>query len=400
MKLTVSAALLAALAVAAPVPAPDPVLDFSGPPGSAKPALTTTPSGGLLATWFEPRDSGRFALRLAARNAGRWSTPVTVAESERFFVNWADFPGAVETSGGRWIVYWLEKTAAKSYAYHIRVSSSGDRGKSWSAPATAHSDRSDTEHGFVAMLPRPGGSGGGGADLVWLDGRQNADSARAGMALAAGSIDAEGRTQPDALIDALVCDCCQTALARTSDGLIAAYRNRTPEEVRDIHVIRQLNGRWTSPARVAEDGWVYRACPVNGPSLAAQGKTVVIAWYTGANNTPRVKLAWSADAGASFAAPVQVDDGSPLGRSEVELAADGSALAIWLEKTGAAAEWRLKRIGPDGKTLARWTIGTVPPTRDAGFTRAARLGGDLYIAWSDRSEQGGVRIHRLEGVAR
>ena len=145
----------------------DPVLDFQGPAGSGKPFLTRTAAGGLLATWFEPRGGQRNALRVAERRAGRWNAAVTVAEREDFFVNWADFPSVIESGDGKWLVHWLQRTAAKPYAYHVRVTSSPDRGRSWSAPATVHGDRSDTEHGFVAMVPRPGG----GADLVWLDGR-------------------------------------------------------------------------------------------------------------------------------------------------------------------------------------------------------------------------------------
>jgi len=386
---------VAATLLAAPAPSPTPTLEFSGPPGSAKPFLTATPSGGLLATWFEPRDSGLFALRIVNRREGRWSTPATVTLRPNFFVNWADFPSAVETADGRWIVHWLEKTATKSYAYHIRLSVSADRGASWSEPVTPHSDRSTTEHGFVAMLPRPSG----GADLIWLDGRQTAQvgggTERGSMALAAGVIDGSGRVLADTILDRRTCDCCQTALARSALGLIAAYRDRSDAEVRDIAIIRQVNGRWTQPAPLAVDGWVYRACPVNGPSIAADGQQVAVAWYTGAGETPRVKLARSSDAGARFDRAVQIDDGSPLGRAELELLPDGAVLAIWLEQVGDRAEWRAKQIRKDGRIGGRWTVGEVPATREAGFARAARLGKDLYVAWTAAGAQGGIRIHRL-----
>jgi len=397
MRVTRLTPLLALLALGSSAGPPDAALDFSGPPGSAKPFLTATPSGGLLATWFEPRDSGRFALRIASRRQGRWSAPATVAERPNFFVNWADFPSAIESQDGRWIVHWLEKTATKSYAYHIRLSVSADQGASWSEPVTPHSDRSATEHGFVALLPRPSG----GADLIWLDARQMAqpdsgtEGHRGSMALAIGAIDAGGRIEHDAILDPKTCDCCQTALARTSTGLIAVYRDRSDAEIRDIAVIRQVNGQWTQPVPVAVDGWVYRACPVNGPSVAAEGRQVAVAWYTGADGAPRVKLARSADAAASFSAPLRMDDGDPLGRSEVELLPDGSVLVLWLEKVRERAEWRAKLVGRDGRIRARWTVGEVAATREGGFSRAARLGKDLYVAWTSPGPQGGVRIHRL-----
>jgi hypothetical protein len=378
----------------APLPqAPQP--EFSAPPGSAEPFLTATPNGGLLATWFEPRVGELKALRIAERRDGRWSEPVTVAERPEFFVNWADFPSVAATADGRWVVHWLEKTATKAYAYHIRMSTSADRGRSWTAPVTPHADRSPTEHGFVAMLPRPAG----GVDMVWLDGRQTTDTAAHGghgpMALAGGALDASGKVLPDALLDTRVCDCCQTALARTSEGLVAVYRDRSEAEVRDISVVRQVNGRWTAPAKVASDGWTYRACPVNGPSIAAREKEVAVAWFTSADGTPRVKLARSADAAASFGAPLTVDDGNPLGRTDVEMLPDGSVLVTWLEIVGDQAEWRIKRFDTGGKVTARWTVGSAPRTRQAGFARTALAGGDLFVAWTAPGPTGGVRVQRL-----
>jgi hypothetical protein len=295
----------------------------------------------------------------------------------------------LEGSDGTWFAHWLEKTAAKSYAYHIRTSVSADRGKTWSSPVTPHTDSSATEHGFVAMAPRSDG----GADLLWLDGRQTAD--RGPMALVGGSLDRTGRAIGESILDARVCDCCQTALARTSEGLIAVYRDRTETEIRDISVVRQVKGKWTAPARLAEDGWHYRACPVNGPAVAAIEKQVVVAWFTGADSTPRVKLSRSENAGAGFGRPVQVDDGSPLGRTDVELLRDGSALVTWLELAGDRAEWRVKRFGVDGRVMTRWTISSVPRTREAGFARTALVGEDLFVAWTASGEAGGVRVNRV-----
>ncbi|NOT08990.1 MAG: exo-alpha-sialidase [Gemmatimonadales bacterium] len=383
-----SATVLAAFLPARPADPPD----LAGPPGSVEPSLSSTARGGLLATWFEPRGEGRWALRIAERSRERWAAPLTVVEGDRFFVNWADFPSAAETVDGRWIVYWLEKTAAKAYAYHVRVSTSTDRGRSWSAPTSPHSDTSATEHGFVAILPGEEG----GAELIWLDGRQTADPKAPGaMALAWTMIGRDGKPGPDAILDSRVCDCCQTAIARTTQGPVVVYRDRTEGEVRDMSIVRRVDGRWTAPAPVARDGWVYKACPVNGPSVAALGTKVAVAWFTGVDSTPQVKLARSDDAGATFGRATRVDDGNPLGRAEIELLPDGSALVVWLEIVGEAAEWRVKRIDQNGRVLARWVIGSAPRTRAAGFARAALASGHLFVAWTEPGERGGIRVQRV-----
>src|SRR6185436_10503057 len=90
---------------------------------------------------------------------------------------------------------------------------------------------------------------------------------------------------------------------------------------------------WSSPKPVHQDNWQINGCPVNGPSVAARNHQVVVAWYTGVNNSPRVKAAFSNNTGASFESPIDVDEGDAQGRVDVVLLADGSALVCWLAGT-------------------------------------------------------------------
>ena len=39
---------------------------------------------------------------------------------------------------------------------------------------------------------------------------------------------------------------------------------------------------------------------------------VVVAWFTAAKGSAQVKVAFSADAGATFSAPIRIDDGTPV----------------------------------------------------------------------------------------
>ena len=103
---------------------------------------------------------------LPAFDGRTWSAPGTIRESDKFFVNWADFGSLAETAEGVWVAHWPEKTAALPYAYHVMVSTSRDRGRSWTTPRRLHEDTSATEHGFVAVNAGPAGT-----DLLWLDGR-------------------------------------------------------------------------------------------------------------------------------------------------------------------------------------------------------------------------------------
>ncbi|MEK7380096.1 MAG: sialidase family protein, partial [Gemmatimonadota bacterium] len=141
--------------LAAPiVGAPSDTLEFKAPTGTVTPNLAVGAGGRTILTWLEPNPSGSAALRFAVRTAGRWSAPATIVENDRFFVNWADFPSLIETADGQWVVHFLEKTEAKPYAYHVRLMTSKDQGRTWSAPSTAHDATSPTEPGVVAMVPR------------------------------------------------------------------------------------------------------------------------------------------------------------------------------------------------------------------------------------------------------
>lgn len=391
------ALLLTAACAREPVPATDPILELAGPPGSGKGFLSATRDGGAILSWFEPTQGEASALRVALRRDGAWSEPRTVAEHDRFFVNWADFPSVVETTDGRWVVHFLEKTAPRPYAYHVMLTTSSDQGRTWSTPVRAHADTSATEHGFAEM--RAGADGT--VDLVWLDGQAMGGEHGGPMQLRHGVLRADGTLGAEAVLDTMTCECCQARLVRTASGLVATYRNRSPEEVRDIGVVRWADGRWQEPTLVADDGWVHRACPVNGPALGADGDRVGLAWYTQGDATPRVMFAWSSDGGASFADPVRLDAGSPVGRPDMVIEADGSALVAWLEGVGERdAEWRLVRVAPDGSLGEPTLVYATANARSTGFLRLAWAGPDLLATLTAVGDSGGVRVLRLVPPAR
>lgn len=372
-------------------------VELTLPAGSGEPNLAATNAGEAVLTWHEPMDDGRSALRLAVRTGGTWSAPVTVVERDDFFVNWADFPSLVELEDGTWMVHWLQKVGPATYAYHVKLAMSRDRGATWSAPVVPHRDDSPQEHGFVSMAALPGGA----AALIWLDGRHmTADHGEHGgdMSIRTTTVAADGSSGDDLLLDDRTCECCQTALVRARSGLVAAYRDRSADEVRDIAIVRQVDGVWTAPTLVADDHFVYPGCPVNGPQLAAMGDTVAIAWFAAPDGAARVQVAFSFDGGATFGTPVRVDLGDPLGRVDIEVLSDGSALAVWVERTETAAAILARRVRPDRSTDAEWQVAPTAESRASGFPRMVRLGDEIVIAYRLVGEDGGVRVRTVRRV--
>ncbi len=362
-------------------------------PGSLAPQLSPAAGGGLYLTWIQPRPEGGHAVRLAARRDGMWGAASTIVETDSLFANWADRPGVTELADGTLLAHWLARTAGATYAYEIRLAHSRDGGLTWGPPVVPHGDRSPVEHGFVSASPL----GSGGALLLWLDQRESLglEEGKSRMTLRGTLAGADGGVAPDTRVDDLVCDCCPTAMAVTASGVVAAYRDRTEDEIRDIAVVRWTPAGWSEPRVASADGWRYAACPVNGPALSARGDSVALAWFTAGGDDPRVLLARSTDGGRSFGPPVRVDDGRAEGRADVLLLAGGDVLVSWIRGAPPRGEVRLRRVGRDGTPGRVWAVTPDEAIPARSFPRLAQAGGDLVLAWREAGEPGGIRVARV-----
>lgn len=361
--------------------------------GAAEPFLFAARDGSVLMSWIE-----NGSVRVSRYRKGSWSPPSTVVANKDLFVNWADFPSVVEMRDGTLLAHWLQKSGSGTYAYDVRFSRSRDGGKTWSKPAILHDDGTQTEHGFASLVPdasRPL------VHAVWLDGRKmqghgHDDHGDGGdMTLRYATIDAEGKVTNGAELDGRTCECCTTAMAATRQGIVAAYRDRSPAEIRDISVVRSTPAGWTKPVPLHADGWTINGCPVNGPQLDARGDDVVALWHTGAANQPRVYAAFSRDAGATFGKPVRVDAGAPTGRVDVTMLPDGSAFATWIDGAGTDTAFVARRIRRDGTTGPVVTVARSSSARGAGFPRAAQSGDATYVAWTELQPEKRIRIARV-----
>ncbi len=205
------------------------------------------------------------------------------------------------------------------------------------------------------------------------------------------AIDADGKLSDEAVLDERICECCQTSAALTSEGPVAVYRDRSEREVRDIHFVRRQGADWSAPRPIHADNWEINGCPVNGPSIAADGRKVAVAWFTGEGNSPRVQIAFSGDAGATFGTPVRVDDGEAMGRVDVVMLADGSALVCWMAGGAEGGANKVRRVGPDGALGPVSIIARSDVSRASGFPRMARLGDTVHFAWTQFGKPSRVR---------
>ena len=364
---------------------------------SREPELNVAPDGRIILSWIEKVGEKRYALRTATRDQTGWNEPQTVAQGENWFVNWADFPSVIGLKNGSLAAHWLVKSGTGTYAYNVNIALSNDGGKTWSQPIVPHLDNTQTEHGFVSLLPLSDGRVG----AIWLDGR-NMEGMKddhgedkplpVNMTLRYAAIDENGKISDDAQLDERVCECCQTSAALTSDGVIAIYRDRSESEVRDIYSVRGEGSSWTPPRSVYADNWEINGCPVNGPSVAADGRNVVVAWYTGAGATPHVKVAFSTDAGASFGNAIEIDEGETQGRVDVLLLPDSSALVCWLSGNAEGGAIQVRRVRANGALGPPSVIAKTDISRSSGFPRMARFGNEIFFAWTEFGKPSKIRM--------
>ncbi len=356
--------------------------------GAAEPNLFTAADGRVVLSWLEPVAGRTHALRLSIRGSdGAWSAPREVTRRDDLFVNWADFPSVVLLPDGRLLAHWLQRNGSATYAYEVRMSESRDEGATWSESVTPHRAGIQAEHGFVSILPE-----GSGARVFFLDGGAgilaggHAASGGHGVPMSfSANVWGQGTDESSkTLIDSRVCDCCATASAMTSRGPVAIYRDRsdgTPE-IRDIAITRLVDGAWTTPALVHADNWEVNFCPVNGPAIVASGDTVAVAWFTAARDTSKVLVAYSTDAGATFAAPIRVDDGTPAGRVGLQWL-DGAAYVSWLERGNADTAFvKLRRVDRGGAAGPALVVSESKGMRSSGFPRLTRSANGFLMAWT------------------
>lgn len=366
---------------------------------SSLPRLFTNSQGETYLSYVERTPEKVAKLFFSKLENGQWATPQLISEGDNWFVNWADFPSVIENNS-RMAAHWLQKSEAGTYDYDVRVAFSNNSGKDWGESIVAHNDGIAAEHGFVTMLPLDNQR----TFMTWLDGRNTKsgshDAHESGhgagaMTLRAAIFDKNGKTVEEWELDNRVCDCCQTTAAKTDNGIIVVYRDRSENEIRDMSVVRLINREWTKPEPLLVELWKMPACPVNGPSVTAQGNQVAVAWFMAKEGTPEVKLAFSKDGGATFDHPIIVSQMSTSGRVGTTTLNNGNVLVSWLENVGEMASIKLAEYSPSGALISKKTIAETTAARASGFPVITSNGDDVYMAWTQSEGQSTIKTAKI-----
>jgi hypothetical protein len=309
-----------------------------------------------------------------------------VASGTDWFLSPVDAPSVLRLSTGTLVADWFVATNLQAEAYDTLMSYSKDGGRTWVPSFKPHRDKTKSQHGFATLFELPDA----GVGVVWLDGRDQdkhtKDPEKFEMYLRYTSFDPTWKQSADVEVNRRVCECCQTAAVLTPDGVVAAFRDRSDKEIRDIAVSRLDNNTWTDAQIVHADNWEIDSCPVNGPAISARGRDVAVAWFTAKEDQGHAYAAFSHDAGRTWTAPVRLDVKESIGRVDIELLDDGSAAATWVEFADERQRFMTRRVEASGATSAPLVIAGTGAGRVTGYPRVARRQGELVFAWTENAK--------------
>ena len=126
------------------------------------------------------------------------------------------------------------------------------------------------------------------------------------------------------------------------------------------------------------------------------GASVAVAWFTAADDRPRVQVAFSGDSGAHFEDSVVLDDSNPLGRVDVVMDNHGRAIVSWLAVDEQAGQVRLRVVDPAGGRSDPVQIGGTGAGRASGVPRLVATDTHVYVAYLELSEAGEARLRVRE----
>tara|TARA_B110000305_G_scaffold228213_1_gene277745 strand:- start:241 stop:1446 length:1206 start_codon:yes stop_codon:yes gene_type:complete len=337
----------------------------------------------LLMSWIQNKDS-IVSLKYSKFNGINWTAPTEIISGSDWFVNWADFP-AIADNNGSVLTNILKKSAEGTYTYDIHLQLYSKQKNTWKNNILLNQDGIKSEHGFVSMLPYNNDS----FFVTWLDGRTlvGVPKENEQMTLRAAFIDAEGEISNDILLDDKTCECCNTAATMTANGPVVAYRDRSDTEIRDISIVRFVNGNWTAPKNVYQDHWEIPGCPVNGPAIDSFNDAVALAWFTAENDNPRIQVSFSENQGETFGLQYRVDNGNAIGRVDVVMIDQNNAVVSWMEPDGIDTLIQILKVSSNGEKNMPITITKTRSERSSGFPQLEVVGDKLYLAWTSLEDK-------------
>ena len=285
--------------------------------GYTMPLLTQTPKGDIMLSWTEKDEQGVTALCFSiSKDKGKTFSEKKVIYSGTgvsnnrlfrakvlakkdgglvaVFTNRADAPpptaqtqpqaqqGQPQGGGGRG----GRGGGGGGRGGALVYCESKDGGTTWTSPKNVDTDPSQGMRGFFDAVVL---SNDEIAVAYLKDVKNSTKQEERDLRLA---ITKNGVFQAEKLLDPVVCDCCNINLLVDANGALNVFYRDNNDDIRDFARMTSTdNGAtFSKPQIVYNDGWKIAGCPHNGAISSTNGKTTLVAWYSGVEKESGFRL--------------------------------------------------------------------------------------------------------------
>lgn len=335
--------------------------------------------------WLVDAANGHVRLRHSDDLGKRFSAATLVnAVAEPIYAEGENRPKLAFGAQGEIYVSWSQPRA-KPWSGYVRFARSLDGGAHFSAPITVHRDRADITHRFDALAV----DGQGRVLLAWIDKRDQVAATAAGKPYLGAAIyyswsdDRGASFVAERQLAAHSCECCRIALARASDGSVAAFfRAVFGDNIRDhAYALLRTDGHRPTVERATFDGWHIAGCPHHGPGLAiAADGTRHAVWYE-AKDRPTI---WYGQLRpGQQPAHAQVIAGA--GASHADVAVLGSTVWVAWNQISADGDALMLRRSTDGGVHFDAATTLASSHVAVGEPQLLLRGQHAYVGWNTAS---------------
>ena len=117
--------------------------------------------------------------------------------------------------------------------------------------------------------------------------------------------------------------------------------------------------------------------------LALRDTRIAIAWYTAANETAKVNVAFSDDIGKTFSDPVRIDLSMPMGRVDIEWINDKEVIVSWIESGEKTSNIFARKVNIDNEPSKEILVERIPPGRISGYPQMEMTRDKVLFAWTE-----------------
>ena len=365
-----------------------------GTKGAVKPRLAVSPNGmvSVMAVYGE-EGSQVLGLTMSHDGGDTFGPMVPISgTTAKIKAHGENTPSLVQLPMASYAL-WQESSAGGTSIMFARAAGMAQK---FDAPISILDKQTPSFSGFSNLGVAPNGD----IYAVWFDGRDKAEPAGTFSVYMAKSTDKGATFSKNMKIAAGACPCCRPSIAFGQNGdVYVAWRKVYEGDVRDVVVATSHDHGTTfsEPVKVSDDHWVIHACPDSGPAMLADGKRLVVAWFTEASGKQEIRLSTSTDGARTFAKAVVasrkvLDPNHPV----LSRSSDGAVLLAFQ----ARAEGDGKNWSPAQPFVAvvdaNGSVGTPKPVPSESKSStypdvAAASAGRAYVAWS---EADGVYLSR------